>query len=646
MEAQSCTDIFAETTFKGLGASLSKTKLKIIVVLTISLAAWLGTSTVNHVATFGRLNFLSSFSAPRPVIKAYAINTSTCRIPDFDPFDSSVKSFYERMQYYNCTGTTSFIEQRRNILLVDVAILHTFYNTSAKEVSCVYRNFVRDESLNDTDNLVMYSNASVLMFGVPIEFEQIRVDCKLRGNTSYTDYFLIPLVKTQVERRCSERELRKENLDIERMNIVFMGVDSVSRLNFIRHLVLTREYLFRNFQPVELFGFTKVGDNSFPNQCAMLSGTIFSDTSDVCKKGVFDNESWVWNDYSNLGYRTMHFEENPLGGIFNIYCNGFRKQPTDYYLRPLMLGIARAENPPHDWPCYRTRVETEMYLDYYTSLLALLGDRPTFAYFWMTALPHDGFNNPGYIDVPLRRAFETLTKTGVMSRSLVILLADHGMRFGDVRLTFMGRYEDRLPFSLLLFPPAFQQKYPSIMANLRVNQHRLTTAFDIHATLVELTQFPRSLSRNEFATERGLSLLHQIPENRTCADASIDQYYCCCDEFQEDDAAVKSRLAIAKFIVSTTNKWLFESAPGMCKRHTLKRVFSIRKDQSSGGRNATYYRGTIATKPANAILEGSVAVTDKGTMTLEKLARLNKYGNQSHCLKGTTMEKYCLCRDV
>jgi hypothetical protein len=50
----------------------------------------------------------------------------------------------------------------------------------------------------------------------------------------------------------------------------------------------------------------------------------------------------------------------------------------------------------------------------------------------------------------------------------------HGIRFGAIRQTSVGKLEERLPFMFLIFPDWFIKKYPNIHRNLQVNSRRLT----------------------------------------------------------------------------------------------------------------------------------------------------------------------------
>lgn len=60
------------------------------------------------------------------------------------------------------------------------------------------------------------------------------------------------------------------------------------------------------------------------------------------------------------------------------------------------------------------------------------------------------------------------------------------VRFAAVRDTLQGKLEERLPFFSFVFPDWFKIKHKQEYINFRENAYRLTTPFDIHATLQDL----------------------------------------------------------------------------------------------------------------------------------------------------------------
>lgn len=59
-------------------------------------------------------------------------------------------------------------------------------------------------------------------------------------------------------------------------------------------------------------------------------------------------------------------------------------------------------------------------------------------------------------------------------------------RFAEVRNTLQGKLEERLPFFSFIFPDWFKRKFSKEYHNFQTNTKRLTTPFDVHATLADI----------------------------------------------------------------------------------------------------------------------------------------------------------------
>ena len=103
-----------------------------------------------------------------------------------------------------------------------------------------------------------------------------------------------------------------------------------------------------------------------------------------------------------------------------------------------------------------------------------------FALHFMVGLTHDVFNNAGLMDPFVAKLLKRLFEEQLIADTVIIFFADHGMRFGSIRETMSGKYEERLPFMHVYVPEKWRNK------NLTINQNRLTSPFDIHATLKHL----------------------------------------------------------------------------------------------------------------------------------------------------------------
>jgi hypothetical protein len=181
-----------------------------------------------------------------------------------------------------------------------------------------------------------------------------------------------------------------------------------------------------------------------------------------------------------------------------------------------------------------------------------------------------------------------------LNNTLLILFGDHGLRYGFVRSSVLGRMEERLPFLSFTFPPWFQSSYPQLHANLRRNAEVLTSHFDIHATLRHILTYPKE-PRD---LPHGKSLLTNIGW-RTCEQAGIPFHYCPCLNWNpvatDHKHVVKSGLAV----VHKINRMLKENGLAKkCQRLKLSKVKSAIVLTSTKGGNEQ--------KPDFRVLKGNI----------------------------------------
>jgi len=117
-------------------------------------------------------------------------------------------------------------------------------------------------------------------------------------------------------------------------------------------------------------------------------------------------------------------------------------------------------------------------------------------------------------------------------KTLVVLTAGQGLSYGWNVFTRAGKLEHRLPMlymtipknlKLLAIPGAYN------LDNLRTNQRRLVTPFDLHATLKQIAS-PKEFNLSPWSK----SLFSKISSDRTCEEAKIPLPYCACDYSEEN----------------------------------------------------------------------------------------------------------------
>ncbi|XP_064460051.1 uncharacterized protein LOC135370271 [Ornithodoros turicata] len=583
-------------------------------------------------------------------IRKFIVETSGCSIPNFDHFDISVKGFYKKVGQYECPGKASFIRMvNLTVPVADGAVLKKNFGYTLKDINCTYFEICRSESVRLPDKTYFYKKGVPFFFGSPLESEYGYVSCKAKRKVFHEEFFLVPLLKKDVEEQCKRIE-DKLNSTLPRLNVLILGIDSVSRLNFNRHLPLSGKFVREVLKAYEFFGYNKVGLNSFPNQTPLLTGLSGDEAKNISGKKFYDGLNFLWKEYKKRGYRTMFLEETLDFGLYTYNRNGFKRAPTDYYTRHAGLAIEKrlSRRKKTGGYCVGSKAPMTLYLDYFLGLTKVWKDRPFIVYLWTSELAHSGLNNAGHSDTPFLNVLRALHERGVLNNTVLAFMSDHGLRFGSLRNTYIGRFEDSLPFAFLAFPYWFLRQYPDYARALSINQRRLTTHYDMHATFLQLRDFPRM---TQTITKRGLSLFYEVPENRTCASASVPIQFCACEETLPFPDAHPLARQVATFVLSELNRMIGKELKGKCHKWKLKEVVSIRFYKPEGrqsNKTITDYWIRVAASPDGGLFEATVRHSvdwKASTFTMaQQPDRVDWYSSHAKCAKGKSLAMYCYCK--
>lgn len=113
-------------------------------------------------------------------------------------------------------------------------------------------------------------------------------------------------------------------------------------------------------------------------------------------RGYFDDLPAVWKNFSQHGYVTMFAEDHPKYTAFNYNAHGFKKPPTDYYMRPLWLSMEQQKKlTSRDHRCYGHLPKHKFLLKYFQDFLTAMqtGNHSYFAFTFFTLLSHDHLNS-------------------------------------------------------------------------------------------------------------------------------------------------------------------------------------------------------------------------------------------------------------
>ncbi|XP_054165345.1 uncharacterized protein LOC128962940 [Oppia nitens] len=447
-------------------------------------------------------------------------------------------------------------------------------------------------------------------------------------------------------------------------NILFLGLDSISRLNFDRHFPMTAKLLAKHGF-YTLYGYNKVADNTFVNLTPLLTGHYLEDIwNETISKTVFLNYfPLIWKEYSNRGYNTLLLEDAPYMATFNYLKIGFNEKPTDYYLRPFSLAI---EPDVHN-DCYLDKPEIEIYYDYVYDFVKAINERHQryFGFTFLARLTHDHINSAGLADSHVHRLLDKLFTDSLLANTVVVFFSDHGIRFGKIRETLSGKLEERMPFMHIYLPDELRNKYDKSMA---INENRLTTPFDIHSTLKHLITGKQLLNSGSNGVKYGKTLLQEIPEDRSCQSIPILEHWCSCQS-SEPVADLNSVSFVSRFIVDSINRLFATDFVDKCQPLTLRRTVSayeqhlndkvLQFEQSLNDvmdRHVVYSRKrtkehirhyliTISVEPSGGLFEATVNVDTRSRhmQIIGDISRINRYYNQSDCIDNQFVRRYCYC---
>ncbi|CAI9738683.1 XP_029648894.2uncharacterized protein LOC115222734 [Octopus vulgaris] len=607
---------------------------------------------------------------------AFLVDSKFCRIPNMDPFESSLKSFFHIHKWKACPSK-SLVFQDENALRVNHSVIKRWYNNTFK--ICHVWPIVRTID----DRHILYKKKFLeFKTDILIPHDYIKVKCfNKRNRVIFTNYHAFIQKKKTSERNhtnsSSVFKLLKTNPYSARakvhMDVMLLGIDSVSRLNFMRQLPETRQYLLQK-DAIEMNGYNKVGDNTLVNLVPLLTGKYLKDLPWNESLGMlpFDKYDFLWKKYHRNGFRTMFAEDAPVLATFNCAKYGFKVQPTDHYFRPVTLAIGRDNSV---WSmkrrCVRDRSITDMVLQYTYDFVRTYNDTPHFSLSFITSLTHNDMNNAGYSDLEYQRFFHKLFKHHLIKNTFVIFFSDHGIRFGSYRSTYLGKLEERLPFMFLIPPHWFKQSFPHMWNNLKSNSHRLTTPFDIYETLVDILDMKKAMKRDhneeiESTQRKRISLFRKVPLNRTCEEATILPHWCTCHESKPvkitDSIVAKGAQYLVKCINKKTSQLrnlcdqlelvsikdaVIMAANTNLLRFVRNRNYVINRHVVYGNKVNTIikdYQLTIQTNPGGGLFEGTVRYDSKTKhfSLLGDISRTNMYGDQARCVSNA--RKFCFCR--
>ncbi|KAJ6216731.1 hypothetical protein RDWZM_007888 [Blomia tropicalis] len=447
-----------------------------------------------------------------------------------------------------------------------------------------------------------------------------------------------------------------------RPNVIMIGIDAVSRLNFLRHFPQSSTFMdSKRFQ--SMLGHHKVGDNTLPNLFAMFLGEQQSTWwKQLPWSKKLDSLPFIFKYFSNANYLTTYIEDYPYCGLFTFHgIEGFILQPTNYYLRPVNLVIRK--NGLYNNVCYGDRLEMEHYYDYVLEQLKLFRKRKQNHLTWIhqSTVSHDDLNSCQNADVPLWRLLTNIFSNGYNNDSIIMIYSDHAIRIGDFLQTESGYHETRLPFLYIYVPDRFQIKVTTkngiellnseqVRIKLQENSRMLTSHMDIYATLQHILHGSTPPTRSQY----GVSLFDTISNNRTCDEAGIPEQYCLCKQMNPftDSKATKQLAEMVLVEINRRMKPLSMQCVSYTDVNVVSAMIGMRTKKLKWEQTEKDIIAMIFTTNFDAKFEVNLntrydnqkqSINLNETEIIGKIIRIDHYSERSFCIAGNPLESFCVC---
>ncbi|XP_045457256.1 uncharacterized protein LOC123667392 [Melitaea cinxia] len=570
-----------------------------------------------------------------------------CQFPILNPFSEVAMKYDKNMPKVACDGE-DWVECDMSECQVTKHILHKYKNIKCHYKDIIYvneHNYVIAPAVTIYDDNKYFLNTS----------DFFKVSC-----FGYDRHGLGLLSKRWHGYKSGIRPITNPPSPTGReksLNILILGFDSTSRYGFIRKMPKSYKYITQELQGIVLTGYNIVGDGTPDALFPILSGRTELQhpyaRQRFSKHIYLDPDLFIFHTAKQDGYQTAYYEDMPWIGSFQYRYNGFRRQPTDHYLRSFLMEESKEGSKWWNGIKYRYCIGAK---PQYLLLLNLTGQfmnlkSKRFCFTFIADISHDDFNRISTADEDVVDFLRDLKGSKKLEDTLLIVMGDHGPRFSPMRATYQGKIEERMAFMSIILPESLKKQRPDALDNLKSNSDVLTTPFDIHTTILDAMGLKRLAS--DFVVPnskilRGLSLLETIPKTRTCDEAAVLPHWCVClnarwyNVDRKDPMYKKIADSLTEYINNVT-----EEMRQVCVERKLKLIEWVTRRESKTPN--VYYQAMIIMTPGRAAYEASLQYNEKENKFIisdKDVSRISAYGDEPACVSKTHphLNKYCYCK--
>ena len=484
--------------------------------------------------------------------------------------------------------------------------------------------------------------------------------------------------KNKYKKSIKIKKNNDETSQCKPLNIMLISYDSVSRSSWLKRLPKTNKFIFDKMKFDLLNGYNIVGDGTPAALIPIFTGQTEEELPNVLRnnpKARYVDEAYpfIWKELHDKDYMSMYLDDWPHISAFSYRMKGFLNHTCHHYYRHYQLRLLEmvGRNMAHkkgeiDDLCIggrkRHKVLLDLLYDFKKEYKNLTNNIAIMHYVENSHNTNEKFN---WVDNDLYTFLSRSYNDGLFDNTAIFLYSDHGLRFSDMRNNSNTRYlEERLPFFSIYLPNEYKLNNKNKYNNLKLNTKLLTSPFDIHATIRDLTCLPKLKHKitNEILFEnRSISLLDEINPNRQCDDIGISEHFCTCEK-NWIKLNLKSNKVIntVAFTIDSIN-YISSKFRHLCMKLTLKEIIS--SESVFNKNNIELIKIQFVTSPNNGTYESIVYAKSiesyefkSDTFSIRSkndISRIDSYGEQPRCVSNLTsaskpdqnldLRKFCFC---
>ncbi|CAD5232436.1 unnamed protein product [Bursaphelenchus xylophilus] len=576
-----------------------------------------------------------------------------CILPQLDPWDAKILRYLSPASDLNknkCEPTFKVRSYFENGIL--------YVNRSMDE-DCAFRcvEYVSDHVV-EFGKWAIFSNGT----GHKAECDVSEIECFIGSDKSY-HYAHVNLVekpKTSIKPHSQAHD------------VYVIIVDSISASSFQRALSATKNYLESDHSAIFFPHLNRVALNSRPNGYAFLLNERSDDLpespwnpfkgqgkdEEICKTSVL-NYDYIGKDFQKAGYRTLVDTDWFLGLFEYPDCVGFGRIPADHYLQPYQHIVdyyTDYSNTNLTENVYQNscRESHHRSIETLKQFVNMYKDEPKFLISAFARLGHDDINNVFHGDQDFLNMFMEISDK--LKNAFLILMSDHGLRFGGIKDTDIGLMEENNPALMISLPLALRQNQ-KLVSKLKENSKQHLSHYDIYATLLDIAQNNHKWTKeSEFMgiynvsdrSLQGSSLLRDLKWPRDCFSLQIPFDYCLCQyekrEIRNDSLAIEmGKLMVEKMNLDIKNSNYSEK----CTVLSFDEAggFELEVLEPNDDKRAAYLL-TFKVRPSGGKYKGYARIMNsKLKLVSETFPRMDSYAKQAACIPREFLQNYCFCAD-